>query len=243
MNKSFEDELMQGMQQELRKQASAEEPDLVHAAECLHAALEIFEGAGLQARADDILNILQKIAQHTTKQKPIQNLPSLQKLMEAGLTQKDLKEFSEGNPTAKAKLNMVLRGMGYGDHEIAKFIGHKNVVSESDARELLDPNRALGKMWKWMQDPTSPTEEGKSPDPGDVIEFTSIAQPGKIHDPHTQGLTPDKEVKNLLHHGTVFNMGPNDADDQLLDVDLAEDSLEVFDKEIPLEDFEDERSK
>src|SRR5208282_2758189 len=151
-----------------------------------------------------VLVILQKIAQHhSTKLHPAQNLPTLQKLMEAGLTQKDLKEFSEGNPTAKAKFNMVLRSLGYGDHEIAKFIGSHNVMSEADSRELLDPNRALGKLWKWMKDPTSPTGD-KTPEPGDVIEFSSIAQK-KVNDPHTKGLTSEKQVKNLLEHGTVFN--------------------------------------
>jgi hypothetical protein len=53
-------------------------------------------------------------------------------------------------------------------------------------------------------------------------------------DPHTKGLNSDKMVKNLLDHGTVFNM----ADDQdLLNADVGE-NLEVTDDSDM--DFEDE---
>src|SRR5271166_5183286 len=99
----FEEELVSGMHSELLKQASAERPKFVKAAECLHSALEIFESAGMTARADQVLKVLQKIAQHNpTKQ--VHQIPSITQLMQAGMTQRDMHEFSKGSPIAKAKL-------------------------------------------------------------------------------------------------------------------------------------------
>src|SRR5271157_5749204 len=139
MKKLFEDELMKGMQQELVKQASGGTPDLSKAAECLHAALEIFEEQGLSARADQLTNVLLKIAQ-THKSKPVQQLPSMHSLMQAGLTQRDLHAFARGNPIAKAKFNLVMRSMGMSEHEIGRLLGPTNVMSEEKAREVINPN-------------------------------------------------------------------------------------------------------
>jgi hypothetical protein len=75
---------------------------------------------------------------------------------------------------------------------------------------------------------------------------TSLQDPRKISDKHTKGLTPDKMVKNLLHHGTEFNMSDdgststlddNDVDD-LLNLDI--DGLEEGSEESEEMDFEDE---
>jgi len=119
MKKTFETDMASEMHLKMGKQS----PDLTKAAECLHSALEIFENAGLKIQANNIINLLYKIAE-------------------------------------------------------------------------------------------------KAP-----------------ADPHTKGLTPEKQVKNLLDHGTQFNLA-----DDLLDADLGVDSLEVTDKEMMLTDFEDERS-
>lgn len=268
--KLFEDELISGMQNELHKQASGETPDLVKAANCLHAALEIFEETGLQSRADDVLKLLQKISQDKihTKLKPVQEMPTIKALMEAGLTQRDLQEFSRGNPIAKAKLNLVLRGLGLSDHIIAKFIGPTNVMSEEDAKAVADPNRSFSKMWNWVKDPTAPMDPTKV-EPGQTLEFESIAQKKTLNDWHTKGLTPEKMVANLKHHGTEFNMADvpprskklskedidpefadlldvdsfdiDASDDELMGMEIKEDSLEVFDQEETMSDFEDER--
>lgn len=59
----FDNELMLGMQRELQpvvKKAGMD--NLVKAADYLHAAIEIFEEAGLTAKADQVLRILGKIA-------------------------------------------------------------------------------------------------------------------------------------------------------------------------------------
>jgi hypothetical protein len=61
----FEDEIIAGFQEELKKQAStksAEVPNLVKAAENLHVVLEILENAGLTKQANQMLQLLEKIA-------------------------------------------------------------------------------------------------------------------------------------------------------------------------------------
>jgi hypothetical protein len=202
-------DIFAAMEKEIVKNAKV--PNLVEAAEYLHSALEIFEDLGLQKNADQVLEILYKIAKNNkfaqTKAKPLQELLPIKKLMEAGLTQKDMNEFAKGNPVAKAKINLVMKGLGISDHEIAKFIGFNNVMSEEDAHKLLDPNRALGKINHWIE------EAKQEIKPGNVVEFKSVSKKPLQYD-----------IDN--------------ADD--LDVEFN-DSLEVFDKEIPLEDFEDEK--
>jgi hypothetical protein len=200
--------------------------------------------------------------------------------MEAGLTQRDMHEFAKGSPIAKAKFNLILRGLGYSDHQIGRFIGPTNVMSEDDAKQVMDPNRSFSKIYDWMSNPTTPVDpsnlqpgeefEGKSllrpqydeklPKGPDELVFKSIAQKKSSPDHHTKGLTPDKEVENLKHHGTVFNMAedggidpefaellgsPNfdvgASDDELMGMEIGEDTLEVFDNDSAIEDFEDER--
>lgn len=245
MKSLFETELAMGMQQELRKQASAQTPDLTKAAECLHAALEIFEAQGLTARADQVLEVLRKIAQHHKTPATVREMPSVDRLAHAGFTERDMREFAKGSPVAKAKLNLVLRHLGMSEHEIGRFIGPKNVMSEKDAREIADPNRSFGKMWDWMQDPkqhidpANPLGEEKihsylddlnlpkpnAPvpnDPTQPLDLGSFAKKFKTPRPgsdrHTKGLTPAKMVENLKHHGTEFNMADDQADENNADI-------------------------
>lgn len=59
----FEDELMFGMQRELNSHTKKQGmTNLVKAAEYLHSALDILEESGMQAQADKVLGILNKIA-------------------------------------------------------------------------------------------------------------------------------------------------------------------------------------
>lgn len=59
----FENELIAGMQRELRAHDEKQGMNnLVKAAEYLHSAVEIFEEAGMTVKADQVLNILSKIA-------------------------------------------------------------------------------------------------------------------------------------------------------------------------------------
>ncbi len=289
---------MAEMDKELRKQASAAKPRLADAAECLHAALEIFEEKGMKARADQVLQILQKLAQ-SEKSKVIEKMPSVKALMEAGLSQRDMHEFAKGSPVAKAKFNLVLRSLGLSDHQIAKFLGPANVMSEDDAKQVLDPNRSFSKIWDWMQDPSQAVDP-QNPQPGETVEFRSIkdqpSKPGemlefkslaqvkkKSKDPATSGWTPEKGVKALKEYGIPMKPtmaddgqcaidlpGPMDkhnvtdkdidsdfadlmdvfksedfdidaSDDELMGMEIQEDSLEVSEGELSLEDFEDER--
>lgn len=267
----FEDELIAGMEGQLRKQAAGEKPSLAKAANCLHAALEILEEQGLTARADQVLKLLQKIAQTNEARTDVQRMPSLKALMEAGMTQRDLHEFSRGNPIAKAKFNLVLRSLGYSDHQIGNFIGKTNVMSEDDAKQVIDPNRSFSKIYDWMKDPTQPVDPN-NPQSGESVSLNSIAYKKPSNDRHTKGLTPEKMLKNLETHGTPFNLADDmpptldmnnlkesdfdpefaefseilkednsDSDDELFNMEITDDSLEVSENEVPIEDFEDER--
>ena len=253
---SFENELASNMRSELQKQASTNDlNDLGKAGECLHSALNILEEAGLQARANDILNLLKKIADNGEKTKESVKQPTIQQLMQAGITQKDIQEFAKGSPIAKAKFNLALRRLGLAEHQIGKLLGMNNVMSEADAKDILNPNRSFGKMWDWMKDPAQPTEGS-----GSKLEFKSLAE---------KALSYKKEVENLKNHGTVFNLADDNlakkkhlttsdmdedfadilnspsfdidaSDDELMGISVKDDMLEVSDQE-GMSDFEDEK--
>lgn len=265
MKRSFEDELISGMQDQLRKYAEAETPKLSRAAECLHSALELLEQQGLYARADEVLQLLQKLAKGTKVVKTAK-IESLQQIMDAGVSQRDLMGFARGEPRAIAKLNLVLRRLGMAEHEIAKFLGHDKVMSEEKAHKVLNPNEA-GSMLEFESlrpPPPAAKEEG----PG-FLEFKSMAQK-KNNDPVTKGWTPEKGVKNLKEYGMPMKpmsaddncavdvsmpleadvLGASDMDiaaliqdanfdDDLLNADVT-DSLEVSEADA-IEDFEGER--
>ncbi len=267
---------MSGMQKELHKYASNDkQPSLAQAADCLHAALEIFEQQGMRARADQVLHLLEKIAQ-TNDARHVEQMPSQKTLMEAGLTQRDMIEFSKGSRRAIGKVNLILQRLGLAEHQIKKLIGHDKFMSEDEAREALNPNKP-GSLLEFKS--LSP-EPAPSPKGEELLEFKSIAgSKKKSKDPATRGLTSEKEIKNLLHHGHPLNVTLADdggsvrvppslnketlsaddldpdfvdmlnastfdidaSDDELMGMEIKEDSLEVFEKDIPMEDFEDER--
>jgi hypothetical protein len=233
----FENEMASAMQQELRKQASSEEtPKLVRAAECLHAALEILEEQGLHARADEVLQLLQKLAQTPVVKAAAPKVHSMPQLMEAGVTQRDLMNFAKGEPRAVAKLNLVLRRLGMSEHEIAKFLGHGHVMSEEQAHKILNPNEA-GSMLEFesMAPQTSGVMPAEKERP-ELLEFKSIAKKAKRParpdhlgrsktDPATKGWTPEKGVKNLKEYGTPLNV-------YLADDDCAVDTSLPIDKNL-----------
>lgn len=119
-----ENELIMGMQRELNAHDQTNKPQLIKAAEHLHSALEIFENAGLTSQANEILFLLNKIAQK---------------------------------------------------------------------------------------------------------------------DKHISNLTPEKQVKNLKHHGTQFNMTDDNTASDLLDANITDESLEVEENSPDYMDFEDEK--
>lgn len=232
----FTDELLTGMQDGLRKYASAETPKLSRAAECLHSALEILEEQGLHARADEVLKLLQKLAKGPIKTAN-PKVHSLKQLMDAGVSQRDLRDFARGEPRAVAKLNLVLRRLGMSEHEIVKFLGHGHMMSEEKAHETLNPNQPGSTLeFESMGPATSGTMPVGDVEP-QILEFKSIAapkkpgRPGRVNDPHVKGLTSKKEIENLKNHGTVFNM----ADDNCavdISLPIETDNLGVSDADI-----------
>lgn len=196
INKStFEDELISGMQRELRSQATDKNVDhLEQAADYLSSAMEILEEAGMHTKANAILGILTKIAQENVSKKknPLTEMPSMQALMEAGLTQRDLTGFSKGDPVSKAKVNQILRNLGRTDKEIMTFLGKHNFMSEDTAETMLDPNRNLGKMWDWMKNPSKPMDTS-NPQAGEEISFRSLPleEPKEIS---MQSLAPQQDL-------------------------------------------------
>jgi hypothetical protein len=271
MSKSlFEDELVTSMETQLRKQSAAEKPAaLARAAECLHAALEIFEEHGMTARADQVLKLLQKLAQ-TNEARDVQQMPSINKLMEAGLTQRDMMESAKGNPIALAKINLILRNMGLADHMISKYIGVANVMSEETAEHILKSNTLPAKI-EWESQKSEPEEK-----PGEFLEFKSLAQKKRsdLKDRHTSGLTSEKMLKNLIDHGHPMNLANDCAvelpppvskgklkdsdvepefmelfqspsfdmdasDDELFGIEIKEDSLEVSENDLPMGEMHD----
>lgn len=63
----FEEELIAGMQKELVKNASNQDKDLGKAVDYLNSAIDIFEDAGLNTQANQVLNIISKIAAETDR--------------------------------------------------------------------------------------------------------------------------------------------------------------------------------
>lgn len=59
-------------------------------------------------------------------------------------------------------------------------------------------------------------------------------------DRHTQGLTSDKMVENLKHHGIVFNLADDGKADDMLDLDISDNPLEINEETSTQKTFEDE---
>lgn len=246
INKSvFEHELIAGMQTRL---AGQNVDSLSSAVDYLNSAVEILDDIGMFAQADKILKILFKAA----TQRPVQKMISMEKLIELGISIDDIKNFSK-NPMSRAKVNLALKKAGYTDEQIINFIGAQNVMSMSEINSWLDPEGGMAKIWKWVVEPKdirreySPEVPKENVEPGDDIVFTSIAKskkpadPRKIPDPHTRGLTPDKMIRNLLHHGTEFNMADDNSAEDLLNAEVNDNDLGVTESDIYTSSlFEDE---
>lgn len=235
----FADEIAAGMLSELKpeivKEASV---NLIKAVDYLNTAFDILEDAGLTVQATQILNILSKIGGN-----PDFNQVSLNKespftaLMEAGITNKDIMEFSKGNKLAVAKFNKTLRDLGYSEDDIKSLLS-KHYMPTKDAEELLSPERSFTKIDDFLKDPLSVRPSSKSLNPGDEFTISTLASK---KDPHTSNLTSEKILKNLKDHGTEFNMADDGKSDDLLNLEVMDSDLEVSEGEnSPEMDFEDE---
>lgn len=73
----------------------------------------------------------------------------------------------------------------------------------------------------------------------EIAANTKPRNPAKISDRHTKGLTSEKMVNNLKHHGTVFNMA-DDAFNDVLNADIDDDLVVSENDLMQIGDFEDE---
>ncbi len=72
-------------------------------------------------------------------------------------------------------------------------------------------------------------------------QILNILEKFANEDYHTKDLTSDKMIKNLLNHGTEFNLVDDNLADDLLDLNLSDDELYVLEGEALDEiGFEDE---
>ncbi|MGE3319975.1 MAG: hypothetical protein AB7I18_11840 [Candidatus Berkiella sp.] len=256
----FENDLIAGMHKELVKQASEKNTDnLGDAVDYLNSAIDIFQEAGLDTKADAVLKVLSKIANKKTH---VRTMPSFEKLFEHGLTREDIMNINKGDTRALARLNLSMRKAGYTDDEIRGFLGDKYLPLETaDRWAKEDP---MGKFRNWMTDvlnpgpkpgeeisiaPVSSPEMPKSKPQGEEISFQSLLaddndarrkpkNPTKVPDGHTKGLTSEKMVNNLKNHGTVFNMADDHNSEDLLNADI---DLDIEGNPEHIENFEDER--
>jgi hypothetical protein len=171
----FEDELIRGMQHELQPHMKKQGMNnLVKAVEYLQAAAEIFEESGLNTKADQVFNVLSKIAQDNNdsmkKTRPVQKMPSLQKLFETGLSPKDVEKAYAGDSRSLAKVNVALRDAGYTEEETLAFLGERNFLPLETAQRWAQED-PIGTFQGWMTDVLNP-----SPKPGEQVEFKSLVE-------------------------------------------------------------------
>ena len=255
----FESELVDSM---LRKLASQDTDQamisLSQAAENLNCAVEILEELGMHTKAEQILDILIKIA--STNVSALPSMEAIQWVLDRyGLTIQDINELNSPTTTdnryIKAKVSLALRQLGHSDDLLERFFGAP-LMSREEAVRLLKNKKTVEEMVSV----TNPEEIEENIEPGSEISFKSLAKhnkpkrpadPRKISDRYTKGLTPDQMIKNLLDHGTMFHHyhaddGLNtddslESDDSLLDIDLDDDNnLEVSEAD-GISSFEDER--
>lgn len=247
----FENDLIAGMQRELqshdKKVAMA---NLDKAGGYLLAALEIFEEAGLNAQAEKVLSILEKIAV-TSKTRPVEEVPNLQVFFDSGkFTPEDMKKAMGGDTEALAKINVGLHEHGLSDHKVAKFMG-KNYIPYQMAKKMLEEGHLSG--LRALLQPSVPAPASK--EMGDQEIGTRNASddqdargkpnkpknPTKVHDPHIPKST-EQAVRGLKEYGIPFvNLSDDGKADTLLEVELSDDNnLEEVAHDPADKSFEDE---
>ena len=198
-------------------ESTKENDDLTNAIDNLHVAMKLLDEAGLSAVSNQVLNVLTKVARDGAaldREHTEMSMPSVKNLLRAGLTMRDLYEFGEGNKSAVAKMNLALRNLDMSESDIVKMIGHKNLMSEEAAYNLLGRTSHFG---DWKNEDNDDLVILPKVDPNE-ISMSTIASKKKVNknkksDWHTKKLNSKKMVDNLKDHGTVFNMN----DDNLAD--------------------------
>lgn len=235
------------MEQELKPFEKNASQNLADASKCIHSAIDILKDAGFHKSAQELSDVLNAITHGPKSTQVMTHLPKINDMLAAGVTLADFEKLNKGDVRAKAKINKVLYQMGFNPRQIAEVLGISNVMPRADAEAFGNPHSSSSAILRMIENPfaVAPGEEVK---PGDEIVMESLASkhkkpkdPRKISDPHTKGLTPEKMVKNLLHHGTEFNMADDGRADDLLDLDISDADLEVLENEALSDmDFEDE---
>jgi hypothetical protein len=101
----FEDELIDGMQQNLQEQAD-QPSDLLEAVDQLNVAAEILEDEGMTIIADDILGVLIKVAKYSIKRREKPHFTSsLERLQgSSGMERMRSNYESHGDPFSRPKV-------------------------------------------------------------------------------------------------------------------------------------------
>jgi hypothetical protein len=109
--------------------------------------------------------------------------------------------------------NLGMRGKEIKE-KMKSLLGEKYTMSLDELRRYLSPKNSSQEL---MDD----ISRGK-----DFLgkDLPKIEAKNKKHDRHTKGLTSEKMIENLKHHGTVFNLSD--------DGQMSEDNMDIDDKEI-----------
>jgi hypothetical protein len=151
-----------------------------------------------------------------------------------------IRNMLKGDPVATAKVNANLRDSGKNDAEIIAEIGFKNFMPEREVKKHLTTPAldVVPKVYK-KEFPETEIIEKLEPYELEIAANTKPRNPAKISDRHTKGLTSEKMVNNLKHHGTVFNMA-DDAFNDVLNADIDDDLVVSENDLMQIGDFEDE---
>lgn len=149
-----------------------------------------------------------------------------EELLELGVSTDSVLRIYYGDKKVIAAVNAhlikKLAGLGMRGKEIKEkmrdLLGDKYLMSLDELRQYLTPKQS-------SQELMNEISRGKDFLGKDLPKIEAKSKkPRKIHDPHIKGLTSEKMLENLKHHGTVFNMA-NDGQ-------AAEDSLDVDENDI-----------
>ncbi len=198
----FEDELIAGMQRELQPfKKKAAMNDLVKAAEYLHAAVEIFEEAGMTAKADQVLRILAKIA--------------------SAEEEKEDAAPADDNEVAGKKKDFYENVLKWIENPETPVEQEEAPVPEViEFKSLVEPKQLSpggeDLVFKSIAQELGLVDDNDS-------KPRKPKDPTKVHSP-----TSEQMVENLKNNGTVFNMADDGFADDLLDLDIVEEPLEVM---------------
>lgn len=242
----FADEIMLGMQQNLqaglKKQASVDPSRVV---DLLAQAVVLFTDLGMTKRADKILQVLEKLAQDrpTPSVKSLmeagikhQDLRELQAgnplakakinnaLRQLGYDEWALKNFLGKNYMTQEEADDLTdpeRSFGKmwdwlkdpSSQEAPKELSMSSLMKAKPAPKTVEPGDTI-ELSSVINKKTNP-DKAK---PGDEFEISSLASfANKFEDKYTKGLTSEKMVKNLLDHGTEFNLSKDHKINSLKD--------------------------